>query len=184
MELGDGVRQALADLQDDLRTHGLERLRWVRGEGIHLTLKFLGDTPEEMVPRIGEALSRAVTGTRRHRLLLGRIGAFGGRHPRVLWVDLTGDIEELAALQGAVEAELSKLGFKRENRKFSAHLTLARVRPETSAEMAEPIRTAIDSVRGPDTEVLVEEIALIRSKLGPSGAVYNRLMSVELPDGD
>ena len=184
VELGDGVRKALADLQDNLRRRGLERLRWVRGEGIHLTLKFLGDTPEEMVPRIGEALSGAVTGSRRHRLSLGRIGTFGGRRPRVLWVDLTGDIEEVVSLQNAMETELSQLGFKREKRKFSPHLTLARVRPETSAEMAEPIRTAIESARAPDTEVLVREVALIRSTLGPSGAVYNRLTSAELPGLD
>jgi 2'-5' RNA ligase len=101
----------------------------------------------------------------------------------VLWVDLTGDIEEIASLQNAVEKELSELGFQRENRKFSPHLTLARVRPETSADMAEPIRKAIESVHASDAEVLVREVALIRSTLGASGAVYNRLTSVELPDG-
>jgi 2'-5' RNA ligase len=183
VELDDGVRQALADLQDDLRKRGLERLRWVRGEGIHLTLKFLGDTPEEMVPRIGDALSRSVAGIRRHRLSLGRIGTFGGKRPRVLWVDLTGDIEATASLQDALETELSELGFERENRRFSPHLTLARVRPEMSADVAEAIRKAIESVRAPDAEVLVREVALIRSTLGPSGAVYNRLTSVELRDG-
>jgi len=184
VELGDGVRQALADLQDDLRERGLERLRWVRGEGIHLTLKFLGDTPENMVPQISEALSRAVAGTRRHRLSLGRIGTFGGKRPRVLWVDLVGDTDELASLQADVEKGLSDLGFEREKRRFSAHLTLARVRPETSADIMEAIPKAIDSVRAPDTAVLVSEVALIRSTLGPGGAVYNRLMSVQLPDGD
>jgi 2'-5' RNA ligase len=184
VELGDGVRQALSDLQDNLRERGLERLRWVRGEGIHLTLKFLGDTQEEKVPQISEALSRAVAGTRRHRLSLGRIGTFGGKRPRVLWVDLVGDTVELASLQADVEKGLSGLGFEREKRRFSPHLTLARVRPETSADMAEAIAKAIESVRAPDTAVLVSELALIRSTLGPGGAVYNRLMSVQLPDGD
>ena len=184
VELGDGVRQALADLQNDLRERGLERLRWVRGEGIHLTLKFLGDTPENMVPQISEALSRAVAGTRRHRLSLGRIGTFGGKRPRVLWVDLVGETDELASLQHVVETELSALGFEREKRRFSPHLTLARVRPETSADIAEAIPKGIESVRAPDTAVLVSEVALIRSTLGPGGAVYNRLMSAQLPDGD
>ncbi|MFQ5471953.1 MAG: RNA 2',3'-cyclic phosphodiesterase, partial [Dehalococcoidia bacterium] len=140
--------------------------------------------PEAMVPRIGEALSRAVAATRRHRLALGRIGTFGGKRPRVLWVDLQGDIEALAALQNAVEGELAELGFERERRRFSPHLTLARVRPETSADMAEPIRKAIESVRAPDVEVLVREVALIRSTLAPGGAVYDRLTPVELLDED
>ena len=180
VELDDEVLRALAELQDELRRNGLQRLRWVRSEGIHLTLKFLGDTPEEMAPRIGEAIGAAVTGQRSHRLSLGRIGTFGGKRPRVLWVDLEGDIEALASLQEAVENALSELGFERERRAFNPHLTLARVRPETSSEMSEPIDSALKSVRAASAEIAVREVSLIRSTLGPGGAVYNRLHTVQL----
>ncbi len=182
VELEDDVRRALAELQNELRQRGLQRLRWARGEGIHLTLKFLGDTPEEMVARIAEALGPAVSGIRSHRLSLGRIGTFGGKRPRVLWVDLEGEVEALRSLQEAVEDALSALGFERERRTFSPHLTLARVRPETSSEMAEPIASALESVRAPSAEIAVREVSLIRSTLAPDGAVYNRLHTVHLTD--
>lgn len=182
--LGDEVRQALAELQDNLRSRGLQRLRWVRGEGIHLTLKFLGDTPEETVPRISEALTAAVSGIRSHRLSLGRIGTFGGKRPRVLWVDLKGDVEAIRSLQEAVENALSGLGFERERRAFNPHLTLARVRPETSSEMAEPITAALESAVAPSAEITVRELSLIQSTLGRGGAVYNRLHTVQLVNND
>ncbi len=155
-------------------------MRWVRGEGIHLTLKFLGDTPEETVPRISEVLTAAISDIRSHELSLGRIGTFGGKRPRVLWVDLDGEVEALRSLQEAVEEALSKLGFERERRAFNPHLTLARVRPEASSEMAEPIAAALESVRTPSARIAVREVALIQSTLGRGGAVYNRLHTVHL----
>jgi 2'-5' RNA ligase len=182
VELDDDVRRALAGLQDELRQQGLQRLRWVRGEGIHLTLKFLGDTPEEVVSRISEGLSAEVSGIPSHRLSLGRLGTFGGKRPRVVWVDLDGAMDALQSLQEAVERALTPLGFEPERRKFSPHLTLARVRPETSSEMAALLATALEAVEAPHAEIAVREVSLMHSTLGPGGAVYNRLHTVQLTD--
>lgn len=183
VELGDEVLRALGELQDELRGRGLERLRWTRSEGIHLTLKFLGETPEERVPAIDEALARGVAGHEKHQLSLGKLGTFGGRrNPRVLWIDLEGDIEQLRALQEGVDGELATIGFAKEDRRFSPHLTLARVRPESARDAAEPISRALESARAPRAEVAVEEVSLMQSTLGPGGAVYNRLTGIELDD--
>jgi 2'-5' RNA ligase len=181
VELDGALRDALGRLQDELRKQGLERLRWTRYDGIHLTLKFLGETPDERVPAIEAALARGAGGHRRHELSLGKLGTFGGRRsPRVLWVDLDGDIEPLRSLQESIDAELAAIGYPREERRFSPHLTLARVRPETAREVAEPIAIALESARAPTAEIAVEEVALMQSTLGRGGAVYNRLASVEL----
>ncbi len=181
VELPDDVRQALAALQAELRPRGLEGLRWVRPEGVHLTLKFLGETPADKLPAIREALAVSVKGVPPHRLSLGSLGTFGGRRgPQVLWVDLGGDIEPLGRLQRQVEQALAAAGFPREKRPFSPHLTLARVRPESAQAAAPRIAQALEAVRTPAAELEVREIALMRSTLGPGGAVYERLATFAL----
>ncbi len=181
VELGEEALRALASLQDALRRRGLDGLRWVRPEGVHLTLKFLGETPAERVPAIQEALGEAVSGTPPHVLRLNGLGTFGSRRsPRVLWVGLEGDLEDLRRLQGRVEAALARLGFPREDRAFSPHLTLARVRPENAAALSEPIARAIEAAPAPEASIAVRDVVLMRSTLGPGGAVYDRLAAFPL----
>ncbi len=176
IELEDGVRRALSDVQDELRKRGLSGVRWVRPDGIHLTLKFLGETPAGQVPAIQQALASAVVGVSPHQLTLAGLGAFGSkRSPRVLWVGLQGDTETLVALQGQVDRALESAGFPRESRPFSAHLTLARVRPESASGAALVVAEVLSSVRVAQAALDVREVSLMRSQLGAGGAVYSRL---------
>ena len=163
-----------------MRRWGLNGLRWVRPEGIHLT-KFLGETPRDKLDTIEEALTGSTAGIAQHELSLGRLGTFGSRNaPRVLWVDLAGDVETLQQLQEQVERALVPLGFPRENRGFSAHLTLARVGPESARDVAGPLAEATGSVSAPPTLFEVGEVSLMMSKLGPGGAVYTQLKAFPL----
>jgi len=180
IELPAEVREALDRLQHELQRRGLEKLRWVRPEGIHLTLKFLGETPAERVPAISEALAEAVGSVAAHELRLGGLGTFGGSRPRVLWLDLGGDVEAVRALQERVEAAMAGLGFEREGRAWSAHLTLARVRPETAREAASVIAAAFRGVDAPSGVIAVREVALMRSALAHGGAVYERIAAFPL----
>jgi 2'-5' RNA ligase len=181
VELPANVRQRLADLADELRATGLERLRWVRPENIHITLKFLGETPAERQPQIEDALRAAAEGVPPHELTLGELGKFGGRqNPRVLWVDVRGDVDALKAMQKRVDAEIAALGFPADERPFAAHLTLARVPQDLARKVARPITDAIDAVKVPDTPIPVREIVLMRSELRREGPVYTRLFGVEL----
>lgn len=181
IELPEEVLRALAEVQRELRKRGLDGLRWVHPEGIHLTLKFLGETPAEKAPEIERALEQTVKGVPPHTLSLGRLGTFGSRSaPRVLWVDLIGDVETLGALQQGVERALLPLGFPRENRAFSPHLTLARIRPEDAREAARPLSEAVGAVQPPEAELQVTELSLMRSELRHGGAVYTRVSAVAL----
>ncbi len=174
-ELSAEIREALAGVQRELKSHGLQRLRWVRPEGIHLTLKFLGETPPERVPSIQQALARACQGTAPFVIALGKLGTFGDRRgPRVIWVDVTGQWEALAQLQKRVEEHLESLGFPRERRAFSPHLTLARVPPELIAPRGSQIQEALKAVAVPTAQQKVMEVSLVRSILQPGGAVYKR----------
>jgi 2'-5' RNA ligase len=180
IELPGEVREALSHLQHDLQRRGLENLRWVRPEGIHLTLKFLGPTPADRLPQIEEVLATAADGVSQHELVLGEPGTFGGHRPRVVWVDVRGDLVIVRDLQHRAETALNDLGYDREARGWSPHLTLARVRPETAREVAGALPAALEGVHVPPSAIPVREVSLMRSTLRPSGAVYERLAAFPL----
>lgn len=113
---------------------GLERLRplapkakWVNPDGFHLTLVFLGEVSEAQFPALGEALTPVSHHHTPFTLTVESGGTFGKpSHPHVLWSDVKGDTAALGALQAEVAAVLEPLGFPREKRMYTAHLTLAR----------------------------------------------------------
>jgi 2'-5' RNA ligase len=178
VELPGVALEALNRLQHELQRHVSSGLRWVRPEGIHLTLKFLGETPQAKLPAIEGALAEVVEGIGGHELSLGEMGTFGSRNsPRVLWVDLAGETEALLRLQRRVDRALDAIGYPSEKRPFSPHLTLARVRQEMAREVAEPLAAAVRSVSVPAATIPVRELSLMLSKLGPGGAVYRRLQA-------
>jgi len=181
VDLPPQVREALGRLQEEIRRHDLSHLRWVRPRGIHLTLKFLGETPAVKVAAITKALSGTTSGRSPFRLALGAPGTFGSRRgPRVLWLDVIGDIEPLRALQAAVEEALVEVGFPREERGFSPHLTLARVPQPARPGTAEGIAHALRAVTPAQAELDVREVVLMRSTLQPGGAVYEPLAALPL----
>ncbi len=174
VELPAEGREALRQLQARWRPLAPPGARWTDPQGIHLTLKFLGDLPQDRVPLVTEALEQAAQGVPPFTLALGEPGAFPNlRRPRVLWVGIMGEIKPLLRLQRRVEEALATLELSREERPFSAHLTLARVRDPRQAVPAFP-----GSV--PSFEWRVERIVLMRSTLLPSGALYTPLSMVDL----
>jgi 2'-5' RNA ligase len=181
-ELPAEMKAALASLQEALRKKGAPRLRWVRPEGIHLTLKFLGAVPQEKVAAICEALAPTVQGIPPLALSLAEVGTFGGRRgARVLWVGMQGDLEPLACLQQRVEEALEPLGFPPEHRPFSPHLTLARVPDRAGSDERQNVWELAKTVKAPPAAaVTISQLSLMRSILGPGGAVYERVAAFPL----
>ncbi len=182
VELPEDVKAELAKLIERLRRSGARGLRLVRVEGIHLTLKFLGNVPQARVEPITDALRHAAERHSPFKARLGDVGVFPDRrNPRVLWVGLQGDLEPLKALQGDVEEALARMGFARESLAFSPHLTLARLQDGASPTDR---RTAAEALFLAEfktgLEINVESANLIRSILKPGGAVYETLASVPL----
>ncbi len=183
VELDERVKGRLLDLQAQLRAQLSPRsVRWVAPEGIHLTLKFLGDTPSEQVPAIAEALARAAGKSRPFTFTVGGLGCFpNSRQPRVVWVGLGEPTGHLAALQRAVEAQVAPLGFPTERRPFQPHLTLGRVqRSASNSEVREIGQVVAASLVGTVAEMRATQVSLIKSDLRPSGAVYTVLSSPAL----
>jgi RNA 2',3'-cyclic 3'-phosphodiesterase len=182
IELPANALDALNRLQHELqRDPALARLRWVRPEGIHLTLKFLGAVPADKQRDMEAAVGRSVAGVPPFELTLGKLGTFGSkRSPRVLWIDVTGDTQPLARLQSQVEREFAALRFATESRPFAPHLTLARVPEERAREVADPLANAVASHQPPRATIRAEELALMKSDLRPGGAVYTQLFAARL----
>lgn len=182
-ELPEDVLKVIGRVQTDLkRTLGTRSLRWTRPEGIHLTLKFLGDTPSGRVDDLKAGLLKAVSGRKPFTLRVGGLGCFPNLdRPRVLWIGLSGDLPDLRFLQSAVEETIAPLGFPTEARAFSPHLTLARTAQGASRPEIAAIGSAVSGYdRSPLAEWRVGGISLIRSHLKPDGAVYTPIAAAEL----
>jgi 2'-5' RNA ligase len=178
IEIPAEIIKEMAKVQDELKRSGADA-GWTRPEGIHLTLKFLGEVPETKIEEIKNALVQAAEATSRFRLKIAGAGAFPNpKNPRVVWLGVSGDSDRLSALQGSVEKSMTAIGFDREERAFSPHLTLARIkylRPRYSWQKA------IDSIKDIRlAEFDVDHVSLMRSDIKPSGAVYTEIGSVRL----
>jgi RNA 2',3'-cyclic 3'-phosphodiesterase len=178
LELPDAARRALADLQGPLKREW-SSVRWVRPEGIHLTLKFLGDISPERIDALGQALNAAARGQGPLQLGIKGLGVFPGvRKARVIWAGLTGEIEALMDLQVAVEGALEAVGFPSERRRFRAHLTLGRFK-----KIPAPPKLVAFLERCSDyapCDLLISRVVLYRSELRPQGAIYTPLLTASL----
>ena len=176
------ARDALARVIATLRDAGLRGVRTVAPEGVHVTLKFLGNVEAGRVPALAEALDAAAGGVAPFELAVEGAGAFpDARAPRVLWAGVAGDTDALAALARRVDEACAGLGFPRERRAFSPHLTIARLRASATAEDRRRAAEALAAIRLDDvTPFAVDAVRLIKSTLTPSGAVYETLHTARL----
>ncbi len=178
IELPPEILQGIAKVQEELRKTGAAA-NWTRPEGIHLTLKFLGEVEELKTQEILQALSGAAQGSGKLNLEVAGAGAFPNiKNPRVLWLGVAGDIDKLSALQVSVENAMTGLGFEREERKFSPHLTLARIKfPKPRDNWQQKIEGIRDVKIG---AFEAAHISLMKSELKREGAVYTEVGKVEL----
>ncbi|MEK7280959.1 MAG: RNA 2',3'-cyclic phosphodiesterase [Chloroflexota bacterium] len=180
LELPQEIKTALFELQDKLRAEGRDFVAWVRGEGIHLTLKFLGDVSEDQLPPIKDALAIIAQRGAPLSLELSMTGLFPNpQHLRVVWVGLAGDIAGLVNLQQQIEQALIPLGFPTEARPFSAHLTLGRLK-ETTAEAGRRFGQQVLALPVARTSFQVRLLTLMQSQLNPHGAIYTTLAQFPL----
>jgi 2'-5' RNA ligase len=183
IELEEPLRVALARVQEKFKRqapHG--SVKWVAADGIHLTLKFLGDTPRSRIPEIEAALRAACAGFVTFEFTVEGRGCFPNfRRPRVVWVAVREKGQTLARLQAAVEKHVAPLGWPTEERAFSPHLTLGRVAKGASSQIEAAVGQVVEkSVVEQIGAQRATAVSLIQSDLRPTGAVYTELVSVPL----
>jgi 2'-5' RNA ligase len=178
IELGDDEKRALERIQSKLKRE-LPPVRWVKPATMHLTLKFLGYVEEDQIPRIVEIVNSAARGCGPFRMRLKCIGAFpNSRNPRTIWIGVREESGALKRLAAELEKLLSRIGIEPEDRPFSPHLTLGRVKERGDRNTFESVLTVFkDQDAG---EVQVDRISLMRSDLTPQGPIYTELHLVDL----
>ena len=177
VELGDSAKVHIAAAIEQLRSKQINNLRLVRFEGVHLTLKFLGDIDADRVPAVAEAMSQVAARHTPFGLTLGATGVFpNANRARVLWVGVDGDLELLRLLQAGIEDALTAIGFSPERRGFNPHLTIGRMHHRASRSDRSRAATALSSLDLPeDQPIAVNAISLMKSTLRPDGAIYERI---------
>jgi len=156
-------------------------IRWVTASNIHLTLKFLGDVSLSNLNLLTEMIQKEISTHHQFDISVGGSGAFPNiRQPRVVWVGVEAPAE-LTAIQTGIEMTTARLGYSREERAFSPHLTLGRVSRNITAQDVKVISKILESVRvGFLGATCVEKVHLYRSDLQPTGAVYTQIFSSSL----
>ena len=191
VELPDAAQELVGGLIERLRGRDEgNAVRWVRPEGVHVTLLFLGNVPEDQVGPVGEAVRAAASAVSGFDLALGQLGSFGprrnGGRGQVVWVGIEGDLAALERLARGVESALrgaGAAGSERQRRAaFTPHLTLGRAR-----RGGRPLPAALTTEAGwppapapPGARFRVEAVSLMRSDLRADGARYARLVRAPL----
>ena len=176
IDLPESVKAFLSETQEALKLYGL-RVKWVRPQNIHLTLKFLGDTASADIDKINAAMKLAAKNCPVVSLTAKGIGVFPNlSRPRVIWAGLNGQLETLAKLQQTLDAHLADSGFARDTRAFKSHLTLGRVKGKIASDR---MKAAIDKLKKVESEPFeASRVILFKSELRPTGAVYTRMQAV------
>ncbi len=183
LELPAEVRRQLASVSAELRAAlPRGRVRWVRPEGIHLTLKFYGEVAGTRLPELQAVLRQAAGDVPPLQLALNGLGTFPNlNRPRVIWVGLQGEIDRLRALQRAVETASIPLGFEPEARGFTPHLTLGRVNEGWAPADTRALSAAFARLEpGRQDAFVAGTLNLMRSDLKPEGATYTCVAAEQL----
>ena len=173
------ARETLVDAVERIRVEIPDGIQWARPDGMHLTLKFLGNIPSANVSPLLGCVGELASANRGFGLKLTGLGVFPNRRkPRVLWAGVGGDLDALSSLQQAAEDAINALGYPAEQRPFRPHITLGRPRRSVTDGQLARIGNVVSELTPPaPVSWQVEGVDVTRSELHPSGARYTVLGS-------
>ena len=182
IELPDELRVELGRLESQLKSESQPWVKWVNPNSIHLTLKFLGNIATEKITEITKAMEDATQDIPPFQLEVKELGVFPNlKRVQVAWVGLSGETDKLGQLQKGIESNLERLGFVPENRPFTPHLTLARIREQASLDERQRFGQLIADTKAQINYIIkVDSTSLMRSQLTRQGAVYTRISLAKL----
>jgi len=177
IELSEELKSSIDGYIDKLKSTGAD-VKWVSAKNLHLTLKFLGSTPEELLTEINKKLSSIAKLHDRFTCRIFEAGVFPNiKQPRVIWLGIK-DSAEMIKLQRDIDEAMAEFGFEKEGREFNPHLTIGRVRsPKNKDILMKELATLKDADFG---KIEVKNITLMKSELKPGGAEYFRLSEILL----
>ncbi len=176
VDLSEKIRLGIERFVQTLRNPN-DGIKWVESGNLHLTLKFLGDIPVADVPAISKAMTDAAASVEPFDLEWFGLGAFPNPNfPKIVWIGCRAGSESIIRLATEVEDKIVQLGYPKENRAFSPHLTLGRIK-QTGHSFAETIEAEKNRSFGTGP---VSEIVLYSSDLTSQGPIYTKLASAPL----
>lgn len=182
LDLPPAIQESIKKQTSRLRqTLGNDAIRWVPSHNMHLTLKFLGSIPVSHLDFIKRMLAQVADLHTQFDLQIGGFGSFpNSNRPRVLWVGIHASTS-LTSLQTMIEDGANRLGYEKEARPFSPHLTLGRVRQGTNGKELQRISNAISTIQlGKIGTARVDSVHLYQSNLNSEGSTYTKLFSTPL----
>jgi RNA 2',3'-cyclic 3'-phosphodiesterase len=178
IEIPVAIKKSISDIINSMKESGAD-VKWVSDENIHITLQFLGETEESLIPDIKRAINEILAPYFPFYIKITGVGCFpSGRRPRVIWVGIE-EAQSLINLYNDISHEMTKLGYQKEERSFTPHITIGRVR--SNRNMRE-LLSSLESFKVTDFSGFeVQDVTLMKSELKPSGAKYYSL--AEIPFG-
>ena len=173
ISLPSSVKELALQVRERFRDCG-KTVRWIDPKNVHLTIRFLGDIPEEKIEPVGQAIEKAVEHFPPFQMKIDGIGAFPNlRHPRVIWMGVAEPTATLIHIEAKISENLAELGLSRDKKKFSPHITLGRVKSNEKKALLSKI---IQSQELPGClEIHVKSVELFKSELKPTGAIHSVL---------
>jgi 2'-5' RNA ligase len=181
VDINDQIRKAIGDLQRQLqgrvKSSG-KSVRWVRPDIMHLTLKFLGEVKDDQITEVCKVVEEISGRHRDFELDVEAVGCFGGKSARVVWVGTGAGSEQLIRLAEDIDNELGEIGFAKETRRFTGHLTLCRIK---NVRDGYELAGAVDGL-GPFSAgtTSIDAVTVYQSELTRAGPVYTALASYKL----
>lgn len=176
LEITENIKELLAGVQQKIGSE-IGGIKWGKPKSMHLTLKFLGLTPEDKIEDVSGVLENIAGGLSRFNVSVSGLGTFpSSNNPKVLWAGLKAD-DSLYKLQKDIDNSLEPFGFVRGKRPFSPHLTIGRVR---DGRVKKNLRAVFEQIRIEPGSFEAENVTFYKSDLMPEGPVYTVLKSIKL----
>lgn len=166
------IKEDIGEVINLLSKHDAD-IKWVKSENLHITLKFLGKTPDNLIPKIKEKISYVISSYKPFNIKIYGTGVFPTiKRPRVIWIGAQNS-DVLINLKKDIEKSMSLLGYKKEDKEFNPHLTIGRIRSQRGVQnVITELNDFKDKFFG---NIVVESIKLMKSDLKPEGAEYTCL---------
>jgi len=181
IELPETIRSSLSKLQESLKETGSD-VKWVEPHNIHLTLKFLGEINEAKLEQVNAILDTIAETNSSFCLRISELGAFPNIDcPKIIWVGIDKGGAETKKIAAFLEEKLSLIGFPKESREFSTHITIGRIRSgKNRLKLVNDLDVKKEDFTGRNLETTVTKITLFKSSLSPKGPTYTTLKEASL----
>ncbi len=178
IEIGEETRDKLSVFLTQIKKTNAD-VKWVAPENIHLTLKFIGNIEENVLPALNKIINDVVSHAKPFNIVVENIGAFPTlKRPRVIFVCVQDKGNSLLKIQEKLDRGVEELGIMRDSRKFVGHITLGRIRSRKNMpELISALNSGTEHCFGKE---MVNCISLMQSKLTPGGPVYTRLENFKI----